>query len=163
MMNSFEDRIRALSQRFRRAPRERAFSETEAAGSSGEPSVALAALVEKVLPVTLPITEIVDELFALAVDFGSVTVRWREPSALLFTTDSGLVCEVSVAQAKGLLRCMGSRLAIVVAERSGKEPFLYGGAAAFTCSANGGDHVFYINFENTMIDQWLRIGLTRPA
>src|SRR5260370_17969241 len=146
MMNSFCDRIQALSQRFRRAHRERTLSETKEVRSSGEQPLALAEFVDKVLPVTIPITEIVDELFGLAVEFGSVTVRWREPSELLFTTDSGLVCEVPVSQAKGLLRCMGSRLAIVVAEQIGKEPFLYGGTRAFPYSLNGRGHLFSLSF-----------------
>ena len=158
MTKTFCDRIRSLAQRrFYPDPTSRA-SMRESIDAAAVIDLSPAEIAERFLPVPMPIVEIVGELFAIAAEFGPLTVRRRQDLALVFTTDDSLVCDVPLSRPKSFLRSIGSRVGVLSAERTGKEVFLYGGADRFSYPINAGEEQFFhVSFANTVSEQWVRI------
>jgi hypothetical protein len=98
----------------------------------------------------MKIVAFVDELFPLAVTLGDLNCTAVDDRALQFRTRGQPLCEVELACARGKLRMLCARLAVICSKRTGREFSPYGEEAEFDLPLPSGQCVpFKVRFTNT--------------
>jgi hypothetical protein len=100
----------------------------------------------------------VDQLFPLAHEWKHLRIELRGPEQLQVQLADGEPMGVPLLRAKGKLRMMCARLAVICEEQLGGPPPLYGGDALLAWPLPGGGTMSCrVLFQNTPGDQWLAI------
>jgi hypothetical protein len=100
----------------------------------------------------------VEQLFPLASEWNRLRMSLGGPDHLKVQLGECEPVAVPLPRAKGKLRSMCARVAVICAEQRGGPPPLYGGDAHLTWPLpNAGTMSCRVSFKNTPDEQWLTI------